>query len=419
MVSLKQAHPGEPWLWRADWAAGEIHSSAKPGALGASLLAILWNLIAIPTAVPAVLAHDLHREPKFAWFAIFPLIGIALIGFAIHLLLRWRAYGSSRFQMTAVPGRIGGTLEGAIHVERGMRPLRRVTLKLACINRVISGSGSNRSTSEQVLWSDEAEVAAGGDGAIPVAFLIPPEGRPTDDSNLSDRIDWQLRARSPGGAVGYKANFPVPIFRGAATPAEAADADALRVRREQRVQEFRPQGSAITAAFTGDGRSRIHFRAFRNPAVVFVLLGFVAVWSGSTYVIFKEHAPLIFRILWPAFEAIFAIWLIAMMFGSTTVLAGNGELTVVRRLFGLPVSTRRIASGEVREVRSITGMSAGATAYRRIEVRYGRDGQLNFGDGIRDPIEADWIATKIGAALGIAPAAIAPAPAASRRAAPN
>jgi hypothetical protein len=42
-VDLKQAHPNEPWLWRAQWAAGEIHSSAKPGAIAVSALAVFWN----------------------------------------------------------------------------------------------------------------------------------------------------------------------------------------------------------------------------------------------------------------------------------------------------------------------------------------------------------------------------------------
>ncbi len=396
-MNLKQAHPDEPWLWRPQWAAGEIHSSAKPGAIAVCAIALIWNAIALLSAVPALLAHDLINEPKFAWLALFPIVGFGLIAWAIHLLLRWSAYGVSRFEMKSVPGKIGGTLEGYIHVGRGIEPMRRATLKLVCIDHMSSGSSS----SDQPLWSDESEVTAAGDGSIPVVFLIPPECRPTDDSNFGDRIYWRLKAQSSGGIVNYKSSFEVPIFEIGETSAQAAEVLDLRARREQRVSEFRPQGSAIRFGLTPDGYSKIYFRPFRNPSVTFAVLGFFAIWCGTTYEIFREHAPLFFRIMWPAFDAMLGLWVIVMMFGSTTVLAGNGVLKVTWRICGIPVSTRGVTASEARDVRSITGMTAGTIVYRRIQVRYGQGGQLNFGDGIVDPIEADWIATKIGEALGL------------------
>jgi len=396
-MNLKQSHPDEPWLWRPQWAAGEIHYSAKPGAIAVCLIALFWNAIALPSAVPTMLAHDLASEPRFAWLALFPLIGFGLIGWAIHLLLRWNAYGDSRFEMKSVPGKIGGTLEGSIHVGHGIEPMRRVSLKLVCVNRTNSGNSST----DWPLWSDESEVTAGADGSIPVVFLIPPECRPTDDSNFRDRIFWRMNARSAGGIVDYKSSFEVPIFQIGETSTQSAEVLDLRIRRDQRVSEFRPQGSAIRFGLTADGQSEIYFRAFRNPSVVFALLGFFAIWSGCTYEIFKEHAPLLFRIVWPAVEAIIGLWVIAMTFVSTTVVIGDGELKVTWRLCGIPVKTRRVPSGEARDVRSIAGMTAGTTLYRRIQIRYGQRGELNFGDGIKDPIEADWLATRIGEALGL------------------
>jgi hypothetical protein len=396
-VDLKRAHPDEPWLWHAQWAAGEIHSSAKAGAIAVCVLALFWNAIALPSAVPTVLAHNLLDEPKFAPFAIFPIIGLGLIAWAIHLLLRWNAYGDSRFEMKSVPGKIGGTLEGSIHVGGGIEPMRRVDLKLVCINHTSSGN----SNSDRPLWSDESEVTAGGDGSIPVAFLIPPECRPSDEANFRDRISWRLFAQSPGGLVNYKSSFEVPVFQIGETSVQASDAVDLRTRRDQRVSEFRPQGSAIRFGLTTGGQTEIYFRAFRNPSVVLGLLGFLAIWSGVTYLIFSENAPLIFKVTWPALEAIVVVWVMAMMFGSTTVLIGDGELKVMWRLLGIPISTRRIASGDVLDVRSIAGMTAGTTVYRRIQVRYGNRSELNFGDGIKDPIEADWLATEICKALGL------------------
>jgi len=111
--------------------------------------------------------------------------------------------------MKSVPGKIGGTLEGSIQFGRAIEPMRRVNLKLVCINHTASGN----SNSDQPLWSDESEVTAGGDGSIPVAFLIPPECRPSDDTNFRDRIFWRLYAQSPGGLVNYKSSFEGRSFR--------------------------------------------------------------------------------------------------------------------------------------------------------------------------------------------------------------
>jgi hypothetical protein len=251
------------------------------------------------------------------------------------------------------------------------------------------------------LWSDDSEVTPAGDSSIPVAFLIPPECRPTDDTNFRDRIYWRLKASSLGGIVKYKSSFEVPVFQIGETSAQAADAIDLRIRRNQRVSEFRPQDSAIRIGPTADGHTEVYFRAFRVPSVIFGLLIFLAIWSGVTYLILTENAPLIFKIVWPASESFLVIWAIAIMFGTTTVLVGDGELKVTWRLCGIPVSTRRVQSSEVRDVRSIAGMSAGTTVYRRIQVRYGHGGELNFSDGIGDPVEADWLATEISKALGL------------------
>ncbi len=402
-MDLKRAHPEEPWLWRAEWAAGEIHSSAKPVAIAVCALALLWNAIAMSTAVPALLAHDLRDDPKFAGLAIFPLIGFALITWAVHLLLRWNAYGDSRFVMKSVPGTIAGTLEGTIYVGRGFEPMRPVDLKLVCVSYVSSGNSSTATP----LWSDEAQVTAAGDGSIPVAFLIPPDCKPTDDTNFRDRIDWRLYAKSPGGVVSYKSSFEVPIFQLDGTTATAADAVDLRTRRTQRVSEFRPQGSAIRFGLRTNGQTEIHFGAFRNPSITVGLLAFLALWLCITWLLFNQHAPILFRIMWPVFDALIVVWVISLMFGTTTVLIGDGRLQVTRRLLGIPVSTRRVPVAEVLDVRSIAGMTAGTTVYRRLQLHYGNGQKLNFGDGIRDPIEADWIATKIAETLGLTPPAAA------------
>ena len=82
--------------------------------------------------------------------------------------------------------------------------------------------------------------------------------------------------------------------------------------------------------------NRNPFSGVPQSVITLGLLAFLAIWLAITYLIFKEHAPLIFRIMWPVFEAILVVWVSSLMFGTTTVLIGDGELKVTRRLLGIP-----------------------------------------------------------------------------------
>jgi hypothetical protein len=69
-----------------------------------------------------------------------------------------------------------------------------------------TGSGNTRSTSEHILWRDEADLGprqlcAGPMGAtIPVAFQIPLDAHPTEKISSSDEYVWVLAI--PGSLPG-------------------------------------------------------------------------------------------------------------------------------------------------------------------------------------------------------------------------
>jgi hypothetical protein len=46
---------------------------------------------------------------------LFPAVGAGLLVWAVRATLRWRKFGSSTFEMTTLPGVIGGPLRGTIH----------------------------------------------------------------------------------------------------------------------------------------------------------------------------------------------------------------------------------------------------------------------------------------------------------------
>ncbi|MGC2276507.1 MAG: hypothetical protein WA571_10900, partial [Candidatus Binatus sp.] len=81
--------------------------------------------------------------------------------------------------------------------------------ELECINRTTRGHWHSLTTWDRILWRAEQTSISDSSGSIPVAFMIPADGRPTDDSNPSSRIVWRLSAK----AGRYRAEFEVPVFR--------------------------------------------------------------------------------------------------------------------------------------------------------------------------------------------------------------
>jgi len=398
-MDLRTAHPDQPWLWRADWAAGEIHYSPKAKAIFFGLLAIFWNFCTSLALSGLRTNVDPDRAKMSAWLMLFPLIGIVLLFIAMRALLQWRVYGESTFQLKLVPGTIGGALEGAVRCAHPLPPMRPVKLHLSCVNRV---RGADDKINDVPIWSDQFEATTDGAGFIPVAIYIPPGCRPTATEPLDDRVSWRLKVSSPGSAVPYRANFEVPIFATGEKSARAADAEELRVQREARVNAFQPpKQSRIRVALATDGATEVFFPAFRNPGVALMVTAFLAIWLGLTMVLVKDQGPLLFKILWTLSDVFLGSWALALVFGSTSARARNGEITIVSRILGIPIRHRHLALSQITDIRSGSGMNAANTVYRRIQIHGVGNQIVSFGDGIPDSIEADCIASTLAKAVGL------------------
>ena len=73
-----------------------------------------------------------------------------------------------------------------------------------------------------------------------------------------------------------------------------------------------------------------------------MVLGFLVLWIGLTIIIFKDNAPLIFKIAWPLSDVLIGICALALLFGSTSAHARNGEITIFSRLLGIPIRNRHL-----------------------------------------------------------------------------
>jgi hypothetical protein len=206
---LRAANPNAPWMWREDWAAGEIRTSARRDANRLTIIAIALCVVTFPILLIA--PHRVLRNSDYLALPslIFPLAGVVMLMWAMRMRRRLRDCGESRFLMASVPGQIGGALTGSIHIDQPLPPGQQVALELECVNRTTRGFWHSLTVWDRILWRAQQTSISDSRGSIPVAFMIAPDCRATDDSNPKSRIVWRLSAR----AGQYRAEFEVPVFR--------------------------------------------------------------------------------------------------------------------------------------------------------------------------------------------------------------
>src|SRR5690606_3848003 len=148
---------------------------------------------------------------------LFPLVGIGLLALAIHGTLRFMRYGVSTFETTAIPGVIGGLVQGQVYGKIRINPNDHINVQLTNFHRYTSGSGKNRSTHYKVLWQEQKElgmehVSLGmhGGSVIPVGFFVPRHTQQTTAFSGEDGHLWRLEVTASVPGVDYKASFDIP-----------------------------------------------------------------------------------------------------------------------------------------------------------------------------------------------------------------
>jgi hypothetical protein len=401
LEARKAAAPGQPWLWRDDWASRRVQDTdrAQAGTLWA--FALFWNLVSVPAAWFGV-QQALQTGDKAPWLVLlFPAIGCILLAAAIYASLRASRYGRSELELAAVPAPIGRELVGTIHVGRGLDPDHGVQLELTSLRRVTSGSGKNRSTREEILWQDEQTIARGSrqyDGvSIPVRMAIPAGAEPCDDSNALNRVLWRLVARATTPGVDYAATFEVPVFQ---TPDSALPPPAELVERHRaELAEYRlPAGAPVRIAETGRGIT-VEFPMARNPGAALGLSAIVATWCGVFVALLRLDAPWFFRVAFGAFGLLLLAIAASLVLGWAAIEAGRDGLRVTKG-WGPFTRTSSFRAEEVARIEPRVGMTAGSRAYFDLKVVFVDQSSIGAGSGLRDRRQAEWVAERVMRALG-------------------
>ncbi len=407
---IRAAHPGQPWMWREDWAIGRVRSNTRSSLTGSWIFAVFWNLVSSPILLirPPVWEQD----PKGYLALLFPAIGAGLLAWAILQTLRARRFGQTWFAMEAVPAALGGELRGSIQTRLPAPPERGVLLKLSCVLRTVSGSGKDRSVSESIQWREERAVTAGeiqtGPGAafIPVRFAIPADGLEANREKSDTGMFWFLSAEASLAGVDYKDEFEIPVFRTKDSPAAGSGPAFASFDAPASFATVTPSDLAKAGITVGPSPDGMEFRfaAARNPSAAAGLTGFALLWTGILWFLHSVKVPVIFPVVFGLFEALFVLIALDLWFGSVRVSIAGGVLQRRYALAGIPISTRAMPAADVSKLKLKVGMQSGGragTPYYDLRAVLLNGREQTLAGSIRDKHQAEWLAAQMSAALGL------------------
>lgn len=403
--ALREQHPDAPWRWKREWDTGVLSAHSKGKMIGAFAFAVLWNLVSSP--VLFFVPEEVRGGNTLALVGLlFPLVGLGAIVAAVYFALQWRRYGNTVFEMDAVPGVVGGMLSGRVRIPTVVLPEKDAVAVLECVRRVTTGSGKNRSTSVDTLWQEELSVPRGAlvqesrATLVPVRFLIPPDQPPTDGEDSDNQLLWRLRARMAVPGVDFSAEFEVPVFRTADSPAPGAAAaapdDGTVVMALDEAGNPIPDPAAPDPAKTGEilrragvltvpapgGGLALAFPMFRQPGAALGTLAITAVWGGVVVLLLKSDAPALFPAVFGLFLLILVWASLDLCFGSSRVEVGRDGLRARGGLFGRG-REHRLAFGDIAGLDIQKGMQAGNTLYYSVAVVKHGGAKVRVADRLR------------------------------------
>ena len=399
-VSPAKTGDEKPWLKRKEWADGRITSSSRKAVL------LLWIFIAFWCGISGaislfVIPQQLHQGNHAALIAlIFPVIGLAMIYFALNTTLAWRKFGQSIFEMAAVPAASGGTLEGEIQVSTKLRPQHGLHLRLSCVRRTTSGSGNNRSTTEKILWQDEKWLRADlpqtdmNATGIPIFFKLP-DNLPESAASPGDGIHWRLEASAKLRGPDFHAAFEVPVFK---LPEPPVIFDDPTMQYQMSLDEVRKQvHSKIQVNDLPDGGKEFIFPAARNPGFASGATVFCLIWTGIVVLLVWKHAPFLFPFVFGTLDLLMIAFSVDLWFRRSRVVVATGELKIETAWLAFKKqSALKIA--DVANFTADVGATAGHSAYFDLKVHARDGGEFTLAKNLNSKPEADWLARQLAAA---------------------
>jgi hypothetical protein len=370
------------------------------------LFAIFWNAVTLPVLVLVSREWQAQGNQLLLLTLIFPAVGLALACAAIYRAIRRRKFGLSFCTIDQVPIEPGRPFQGAIEMRGDTVPDEGYRLLLACVHRLETGHGRNRSVSETPLWHQEVRVSAAtairipaGGTRVPFSITIPADARSSDFRIPRDQIIWRLDASAELPGVDYAGSFELPVFATTTSSSDSREIATYRIAHRDGAarRSFVPEsGITITPLADGETEYRVRTRGSVRGALVFLV--FTLIWLGAIVLMLRENVPLFVPVFFLLIGLILIATAIDYVAGVSIIRAGRNGIDVRRRSLGTG-SASFIAAQRIESIDATLGGQSGRSTYYDIVVATSDAGKRTVARYIRNGDDAETLAARLWTAL--------------------
>lgn len=389
----------KPWLRREDWASGRVGSSTKKAVILLWIFVFFWcfGSAAISLAVVPWQWRLGNRAVLMA--LVFPVIGLALLVFAIWTTRAWRRFGRSIFEMPSVPAAMGGAITGRIRVPGSLRPEHGWHVALTCVRRKTTGPTNNLRTSDRALWRDEIWLrpnlpqAEAGQIVIPVFFRLP-DDKPESTATMGDGTHWRLEAWARLKGPDFHAAFEVPVFK---LPEQPAIPENTAAQFQLSLDDIRKEIHSKIAIVDRPDSKEILFPGGRTPAFAAGAAVLCLIWTAIVGLLIVHRAPIPLPLVFGAMDLLMLFFVFDLWFRRSRVTVSAGTVRIETLWPGYKKETS-VKSSDVAGFVAEAGTTVGHAAYYDLKLR-ARDGkELTLANNLNHKPEADWLARQLTAA---------------------
>lgn len=346
-------------------------------------------------------------EPLPWWLWLMALTGAIPAVVAGYLIGRFRKFGMSVFEMSPMPGVLGGPVNGMIRIPAKVETEAGFDLTLQCIHQYTTRSGKNSTTHHDVLWEDAHHIDGGGysygeETMLPVRFSAPYGSPATTVAGGSNGYYWQLKAAAAAPGIDYLAVFDVPVRHTPQSAEPRAEAEAPEAaRRAEPVGEVVAR-ERLRLAPRSDGGFELTFPAGRQWGTALSLTLFMSVWTAACVAMWASaSAPVLMAVVFSAFDVLLLLFVFSLVFVSRGVVVDRArrECVVWWRLAGLPRRERRVPFEEILDAASERAGQSGNQLYYRIVLSLQGGSPVTVGSGLRMWTNAERLAELIRASI--------------------
>jgi hypothetical protein len=380
-----------------------IASNNKAGYQAMLGMGTLLLLIGVPISYMALSDELSKGNYAVLLVLVFPLAGGLLLWQGRSKLTYWQKIGKTPFYPEPFPGCAGGQVGGYFTLQHG-RFAQMPQAELTCLHVYQTGSGKNRSTHRQPLWSEKCSVSRSVDGKHWLVLDVPAELPGTGkDARYKGRIEWQLSCKGQlqtgSEQLEFNRQWTLPVITGNARSRWQPSAAELALQHQQRsATAFNDAASQITQRVEGNSLHLIS-KAGRHTGAALSLMLFGAIFTAAgvflTYKALQEGGMLWLMAL--IFSPIGVLILLLGLFWlgrSLHAVVSAGEVRMLRMMFGIRLYQRqalisRAEQLQLKQTMVSTGGDGERTEYYRLQAA--ADGKtLVLAEGIigRDTAEA-------------------------------